>query len=69
MIGQRLSATSFRDPAGFMFVEGGVLYRQINKAYKPHYETLCESGLAEALFESGGRFTIFGPRTRSFVQS
>ncbi|ODT97725.1 MAG: hypothetical protein ABS79_07070 [Planctomycetes bacterium SCN 63-9] len=51
MIGQRLSATSFRDPAGFMFVEGGVLYRQINKAYKPHYETLCESGLAEALFE------------------
>lgn len=37
--------SSFRDPAGFLFRHDGVLYRQINQAYAPHYERLMSSGL------------------------
>jgi len=48
----KLSA-SFRDPSGFLFVRDGVLYRQVNAPYRPHYDRLIESGLYAALTEAG----------------
>lgn len=41
--------SSFRDPSGFVFMEDGVLLRQINRSYQSDYEKLLESGLYEAL--------------------
>jgi hypothetical protein len=46
-------AASFRDPAGFVFTRGGVLYRQINEAARADYERLLSSGLYTQLAESG----------------
>jgi SAM-dependent methyltransferase len=43
---------SFRDPAGFVFRQGGVLYRQVNEAYLPHYRRLM-SGLYQDLTSAG----------------
>ena len=48
----QLSA-SFRDPSGFLFSRGGVLYRQINRAYEKEYARLMESGLYERLVKAG----------------
>ena len=44
---------SFRDPAGFLFRRGGVLYRQVNLVYRPHYERLRASGLYDRLTSDG----------------
>jgi len=44
---------SFRDPSGFLFVRDGVLYRQVNAPYRPHYDRLMTSGLYEALTGAG----------------
>lgn len=49
--GATISPASFRDPAGFMFVRDGTLYRQINHAYRGHYERLIDSGLYTELVE------------------
>jgi len=46
-------AASFRDPSGFLFTHEKVLYRQVNKSYRQHYELLFESGLYEKLTEQG----------------
>lgn len=46
----RLTA-SFRDPAGFLFRQDGVLYRQINQVYAPHLTHLLASGLYQTLVE------------------
>jgi ribosomal protein L11 methylase PrmA len=48
----QLSA-SFRDPSGFLFSRGGVLYRQVNRAYEQEYARLFESGLYEKLVKTG----------------
>jgi hypothetical protein len=40
---------SFRDPDGWVFLREGQLYRQIDRAYQPHYDRLMGSGLYEAL--------------------
>jgi len=48
----QLSA-SFRDPSGFLFSRGGVLYRQVNRAYEQEYARLMESGLYEKLVKAG----------------
>ena len=48
MSGRRL-ASSFRDPAGFMYVADGTLFRQVNNAYRAHYDLLMHSGLYQAL--------------------
>jgi ribosomal protein L11 methylase PrmA len=48
---QRLGA-SFRDPSGFLFTRQGVLYRQVNQAYKPDYDKLMGSGLYEKLVKT-----------------
>jgi ribosomal protein L11 methylase PrmA len=43
---------SFRDPSGFLFQRDGILYRQINRAYQPHFERFMQSGLYERLIKS-----------------
>ncbi|HXD11021.1 MAG TPA: class I SAM-dependent methyltransferase [Anaerolineales bacterium] len=48
----QLSA-SFRDPSGFLFSRGGILYRQVNRAYQKEYARLMESGLYEKLVKAG----------------
>jgi len=44
---------SFRDPAGFIFLLNGSLYRQVNPVYREQYEHLVGSGLYDALVGSG----------------
>lgn len=45
--------SSFRDPAGFVFLERGVVYRQVNEWFAPHYDHLMKSGLYAQLVEAG----------------
>jgi len=40
---------SFRDPSGFIFVEDGIVYRQINQEYFDNYTSLMTSGLYDKL--------------------
>lgn len=42
-------ASSFRDPSGFLFTREGVLHRQVQASYAPHYALLRSSGLYDAL--------------------
>jgi ribosomal protein L11 methylase PrmA len=44
--------SSFRDPSGFVFLQDGVLYRQVNRSYQDNYNILMESGLYNALISS-----------------
>ncbi len=44
---------SFRDPSGFLFTRDGVLYRQVNQAYREDYTRLMESGLYARLVKAG----------------
>jgi len=44
--------SSFRDPAGFLFKRGDILYRQINQSYATDFEAAQESGLFQALFKA-----------------
>lgn len=44
---------SFRDPSGFVFRREGVLYRQVNEAYRSNYDLLKSSGLLDELVASG----------------
>ncbi|MFC2015659.1 SAM-dependent methyltransferase [Chloroflexota bacterium] len=46
-------AGSFRDPSGFVFTDGGRIYRQINRAYQDHYLQLMSSGLYDKLVGDG----------------
>ena len=41
--------SSFRDPDGFLFLQNGILYRQINYSYKENYDYLMSSNLYEKL--------------------
>ena len=45
--------SSFRDPNGFIFKQGGVLYRQVNQSYASEYSMLMESGLYDKLTKNG----------------
>jgi hypothetical protein len=45
--------SSFRDPSGFVFVRDGVLYRQVNRVHREHYDRLMASGLYERLATDG----------------
>jgi ribosomal protein L11 methylase PrmA len=49
----RSLSSSFRDPSGFLFTRSGILYRQVNQAYRTDYERLMESGLYQELVNSG----------------
>ncbi|HXD79690.1 MAG TPA: class I SAM-dependent methyltransferase [Puia sp.] len=44
---------SFRDPAGFVFLLDGRLYRQVNPCYAGSYDRLMQSGLYDALTRDG----------------
>lgn len=46
-------SASFRDPSGFVFIRGGVVYRQVNGAYAPAYDILMRSGLYAELARKG----------------
>jgi hypothetical protein len=46
-------AASFRDPSGFIFGRAGTLYRQVNLAYRDHFDRLVESGLYRELTDAG----------------
>jgi hypothetical protein len=45
--------SSFRDPSGFVFVEDGELYRQVNESYRAQYDHLMSSGLYDRLVRDG----------------
>ncbi len=44
---------SFRDPSGFVFFQDKSIYRQVNTVYKENFNHLVNSGLYEALVDSG----------------
>ena len=46
-------SSSFRDPSGFLFLDNGQIYRQINQSYKEHYDQLMNSGLYKKLADEG----------------
>jgi len=46
-------SSSFRDPAGSLFLRDGVLYRQVNEVHREHYDALFSSGLYEELTAAG----------------
>lgn len=46
-------ASSFRDPAGFVFSREGQIYRQINFVGKECYESLIKTGFYDSLVKSG----------------
>ncbi len=54
---------SFRDPSGFLFTRGDILYRQVNRVYADDYTRLVESGLYEKLVKAG----LLIPHTESTV--
>jgi hypothetical protein len=43
---------SFRDPSGFLFWRGGIIYRQVNNFYREDYDRLMNSGLYKALVDA-----------------
>lgn len=44
-------SSSFRDPAGFLFLENDTLFRSINRSYQHDYDHLMQSGLYRKLVE------------------
>ena len=46
-------AASFRDPSGFVFMDDGQLFRQVNRSYREHYDLLMQSGLYNDLVGRG----------------
>ena len=52
MAGERLSG-SFRDPSGYVFSEGGRLFRRITETGKRDFSCFINSGLAEKLSREG----------------
>lgn len=49
---RQIQTGSFRDPAGFLFTEDGILYRQINQVGFDDYFKLMESGLYQDLIQA-----------------
>jgi 2-polyprenyl-3-methyl-5-hydroxy-6-metoxy-1,4-benzoquinol methylase len=47
------SGASFRDPSGFIFSRGGVLFRQVNHSYQREFDKLISSGLYDDLAATG----------------
>ena len=43
---------SFRDPSGFLFSRGGILYRQVNRAGADDYTRFMQSGLYDKLVKA-----------------
>jgi ribosomal protein L11 methylase PrmA len=53
MSDQTQLSASFRDPSGFLFSQGGEIYRQVNLVYQQNYDHLLASGLYDALTKDG----------------
>ena len=51
--GSELEAGSFRDPHGFVFRRRDVLYRQVNRVHREHFDRFLRSGLYERLVLDG----------------
>jgi hypothetical protein len=49
----QVGGASFRDPAGFIFEQDGVLYRQVNRVGQADYDLLMSSGLYQRLVDRG----------------
>lgn len=47
------STASFRDPSGFVFRRGRILFRQVNQIYQRDYDLLLASGLYDRLINKG----------------
>ncbi len=43
---------SYRDPSGFVYRRDGVLYRQVNASYAPHWDALVSSAFLDGLIRS-----------------
>ena len=41
--------SSFRDPSGFIFEKDKIVYRQVNKVFKEHFDFFISSGLCDKL--------------------
>jgi ribosomal protein L11 methylase PrmA len=52
MTTEGIDPASFRDPSGFVFHRDGVIFRQVNRGYREHYDQLIDSGLYLELVES-----------------
>lgn len=48
-LGTEPVAASFRDPHGFVFRRGSLLYRQVNEVHRRHFDRFIESGLYDRL--------------------
>lgn len=46
-------SASFRDPSGFLFYRGNILYRQVNMLYRPHYDCFMDSGCYKKMIGEG----------------
>jgi ribosomal protein L11 methylase PrmA len=81
-LGGRRDPSSFRDDRGFVFWEGGVVYRQVNASGRASYEQLMSSGLYEELTKQGllvaheevkqdalpeGAFAVIRPQLVAFI--
>ncbi|MEO6254499.1 MAG: class I SAM-dependent methyltransferase [Ferruginibacter sp.] len=49
----RSHPASYRDTAGFVFLQHGKVYRYVHPAYEMHYSSLMESGLYDELVKKG----------------
>lgn len=52
---QNISAhpSSYRDPSGFIFESGGIIYRQVNLNFKTAFDHFIETGCYDALVKQG----------------
>lgn len=41
--------SSYRDPSGFIFLQNGTVYRQVNKIYSSHFDHFISSGCYQSL--------------------
>src|SRR3990170_8008198 len=46
-------SSSFRDPSGYVFEDGGIIYRKVAESYLPIVNGLVESGLSSRLIDEG----------------
>ena len=44
---------SFRDPAGFVWADGGAIYRHVGEGHREHYDAFMSSGLYDELVGAG----------------
>ena len=53
MTGPTVVPASFRDPAGFVWTEGGAIYRHVGEEHREQYDRFMSSGLYDELVSEG----------------